>query len=79
MQDMLVKALTGRFVSCCIDLARDLHHWSLLLISCVHRLEHIPKSILNCRAVSREINFTSMETIERFRCVDVNALYRVSY
>ncbi|VDM95069.1 unnamed protein product [Thelazia callipaeda] len=28
---------------------------------------HVPKSILNCRAVSREINFTSVEKIEKFR------------
>ncbi|KAH9412524.1 prenyl-binding protein [Dermatophagoides pteronyssinus] len=28
---------------------------------------HVPKSILKCRAVSREINFTSAESIEKFR------------
>ncbi|KAI7696166.1 hypothetical protein SSS_10333 [Sarcoptes scabiei] len=27
----------------------------------------VPKSILKCRAVSREINFTSIEPIEKFR------------
>lgn len=27
----------------------------------------VPKSILKCRAVSREINFTSAEPIEKFR------------
>lgn len=31
------------------------------------RLARIPKSILKCRAVSREINFTSEEQIEKFR------------
>ncbi|OZC10007.1 GMP-PDE, delta subunit [Onchocerca flexuosa] len=28
---------------------------------------HVPKSILNCRAISREINFTSAEKINKFR------------
>ncbi|PAV61691.1 hypothetical protein WR25_11119 isoform B [Diploscapter pachys] len=28
---------------------------------------HVPKSILKCRTVSREINFTSSEKIEKFR------------
>lgn len=27
----------------------------------------VPKSILKCRAVSREINFSSVEAMERFR------------
>lgn len=33
-------------------------------------IEHearIPKSLLNCRAVSREINFSSVEPMEKFR------------
>lgn len=30
-------------------------------------LARVPKSILKCRAVSREINFTSVESIEKFR------------
>ncbi|KAI1282022.1 Retinal rod rhodopsin-sensitive cGMP 3',5'-cyclic phosphodiesterase subunit delta [Halotydeus destructor] len=28
---------------------------------------HVPRSILKCRAVSREINFSSAEAMERFR------------
>ena len=28
---------------------------------------HVPKKILKCRAVSREINFSSAEAMERFR------------
>ncbi|KJH45843.1 GMP-PDE, delta subunit [Dictyocaulus viviparus] len=28
---------------------------------------HVPKSILKCRTVSREINFTSAEKIDKFR------------
>ncbi|KAK6034634.1 GMP-PDE, delta subunit [Cooperia oncophora] len=28
---------------------------------------HVPKSILKCRTVSREINFTSSEKIDKFR------------
>lgn len=28
---------------------------------------HVPKSILKCRAVSREFNFSTREQIERFR------------
>ncbi|CAG9333192.1 unnamed protein product [Blepharisma stoltei] len=30
---------------------------------------HVPKSILQCRAVSREINFSSKQAIQKFRLV----------
>lgn len=28
---------------------------------------HVPKSVLQCKAVSREINFTSQEAMHKFR------------
>ncbi|VDM83941.1 unnamed protein product [Strongylus vulgaris] len=34
--------------------------------NCVHEA-HVPKSILKCRTVSREINFTSAQKIDKFR------------
>jgi retinal rod rhodopsin-sensitive cGMP 3',5'-cyclic phosphodiesterase subunit delta len=30
-------------------------------------IARVPKSILKCRAVSREINFSSIEPMEKFR------------
>ena len=36
-------------------------------INCYDNLARVPKSILKCRAVSREINFSSVEPMEKFR------------
>jgi hypothetical protein len=36
----------------------------------------VPKSILNCRAVSREINFSSIEPLENFR-LEQKVLFKV--
>jgi len=36
---------------------------------------HVPKSILECRAVSREINFSSKEKIENFRLLQKVVLH----
>uniref|UniRef100_A0A1B6KXW7 Probable cGMP 3',5'-cyclic phosphodiesterase subunit delta n=1 Tax=Graphocephala atropunctata TaxID=36148 RepID=A0A1B6KXW7_9HEMI len=33
----------------------------------VEHMARVPKKILKCRAVSREINFSSVEALERFR------------
>uniref|UniRef100_A0A0K0DJA1 GMP_PDE_delta domain-containing protein n=1 Tax=Angiostrongylus cantonensis TaxID=6313 RepID=A0A0K0DJA1_ANGCA len=41
-------------------LARDREKWRIYC-------PHVPKSILKCRTVSREINFTSAERIDKFR------------
>ena len=37
----------------------------------------VPKNILNCRAVSREINFSSIEPLENFR-LEQKVLFKVS-
>jgi retinal rod rhodopsin-sensitive cGMP 3',5'-cyclic phosphodiesterase subunit delta len=37
----------------------------------------VPKQILNCRAVSREINFSSIEPLENFR-LEQKVLFKVS-
>lgn len=42
-------------------------------------MEHeakVPKHILNCRAVSREINFSSVEPLENFR-LEQKVLFKV--
>lgn len=35
----------------------------------------VPKNILNCRAVSREFNFSSKEAMEKFRLEQVRVLF----
>jgi len=36
----------------------------------------VPKSVLQCRAVSREINFSSVEPMEKFR-IEQKVLFKV--
>jgi len=36
---------------------------------------HVPSSVLRCKAVSREMNFTSMEAINKFRLVQIVTLH----
>jgi len=36
----------------------------------------VPKSVLHCRAVSREINFSSVEPMEKFR-IEQKVLFKV--
>lgn len=65
------------WVRLCVRLIFQVHHWkrywilgSLLDYRSVPDIEHearVPKKILRCRAVSREINFSSAEPMERFR------------
>uniref|UniRef100_A0A914RYK2 GMP phosphodiesterase delta subunit domain-containing protein n=1 Tax=Parascaris equorum TaxID=6256 RepID=A0A914RYK2_PAREQ len=48
-----------------------MHHFLLkpIIISPARKLQRarVPKNILKCRTISREINFTSSEKIEKFR------------
>lgn len=47
-----------------------LFYYDFLIYRSVPEVEHearVPKKILKCRAVSREINFSSIEPLERFR------------
>lgn len=53
--------------------------WIIILVRClpnvnncvinlfIHFAARVPKKLLKCRCVSREINFTSMEQMEKFR------------
>lgn len=44
-------------------------------------MEHearVPKKILKCRAVAREINFSSVEPMEKFR-LEQKVLFKVCY
>ena len=47
----------------------DSGDWSKMELFERERRAHIPKEILKCRAVSREINFSSEESLEDFRIV----------
>lgn len=47
----------------------------------VPEVEHearVPKKVLKCRAVSREINFSSVEPMEKFR-LEQKILFKVVY
>lgn len=41
--------------------------FSICLLSTLFLSARVPKKILRCRAVSREINFSSVEPMEKFR------------
>ena len=43
------------------------YHWNFRSKPGVEHEARVPKKILQCRAVSREINFSSQEEISQFR------------
>lgn len=74
----IVVIYSGKAILICMNFVLFFHYlfhliqtcWCVYFFRSKPDKEHearVPKSILKCRAVSREINFTSAEPIEKFR------------